>query len=118
MCRLFGSLSVEAAPVSRWLVGSERSLLRQSNTSAANAQTDGWGIAWYDGERRSTLVKGAHGAWEPAEKERYLEAAERAAGPLVVGHLRHASNPMGLPKEQLIGPVNSQPFAFGDTLFA
>ncbi|MCI4368774.1 MAG: class II glutamine amidotransferase [Thermoplasmata archaeon] len=118
MCRLYGSLSLKSAPATRWLVESERSLLNQSNTSAEQAQKDGWGVGWYDARGAAVIDKDVGGAFEPGQRDRYLSAAARATGTLVIGHLRHASNPMGLTHEELIGVVNSQPFGDGNLLFA
>jgi predicted glutamine amidotransferase len=98
-------------------VASDRSLLAQAHASDETAQRDGWGIAWYSGPGAARVEKGTGGAFEPGERERFKEVAGRAAGPLVLGHLRHASNPMNLPKARLIGPENSQPFSLGRTVF-
>lgn len=118
MCRLFGMLGGPATPAEPWLVSTDRSLLHQSNANAAMLQSDGWGIAWYPETRAPRIVKGVGGAYQDGERERYVSAARRAHGPVVLGHLRHASNPMGLPRERLIGPENSQPFEWGGCLFA
>lgn len=118
MCRLFGMLGGTGAPAEPWLVATDRSLLVQSNTSEKNAQKDGWGVAWYESTRTPRVEKGIGGAFEPSEKEHFLQASRRAHGPVVVGHLRHASNPMNLPHERLISLENSQPFTFRSYLFA
>ncbi len=118
MCRLFGLLSTQPESAEPWLVHSDRSLLAQSNHSPGEAQRDGWGIAWYDTTGRSRIVNGTGGAFEPEERPRYIRAASEAQGPLVVGHLRHASNPLSLPREKLIALENSQPFGTHTVLFA
>ena len=118
MCRLFGLLGRAPRPASSWLVGSERSLLSLANVSEARRQGDGWGIAWYDDHRRVTVEKGVGCASDPSEHPAFLRAAEGASGPLVLAHLRKASNPMHLPPEHLLGPANSQPFHHGSTIFA
>ncbi|MGI0132296.1 MAG: class II glutamine amidotransferase [Thermoplasmata archaeon] len=118
MCRLFGVLGGAKVPAEPWLVSTERSLLVQANTSEKNAQRDGWGIAWYETTRTPRVDKGIGGAYAPEEKEHFVAASRRAHGPVVVGHLRHASNPMNLPHERLIALENSQPFTFGSYLFA
>ncbi len=118
MCRLFGLLTTNSDSAEPWLVRTDRSLLAQANASPDTAQRDGWGIGWFSPEGRPHLVKGVRGAFEPGERERFTEAAREATRPLVVGHLRHASNPMRLPPEQLLGPENSQPFESHTALFA
>ncbi|MGA8664857.1 MAG: class II glutamine amidotransferase [Thermoplasmata archaeon] len=118
MCRLFGLLATQPESAEPWLVRSDRSLLAQSNHSPEEAQRDGWGIAWYLPSGRSRIVKGTGGAFEPGERERYVRTAGEAQGPLVLGHLRHASNPLGLPREKLIALDNSQPFGTHTVLFA
>jgi predicted glutamine amidotransferase len=117
MCRLFGMLAEERQTGEAWLVRSDRSLLAQSNADPAHVQKDGWGIGWYDEHGRVRVEKGIGGAYEDGERSMYLEAAARAESTLVFGHLRHASNPLKLPREQLIGPLNSQPFDTHTALF-
>jgi predicted glutamine amidotransferase len=118
MCRLFGVLSVQAESPEPWLVRSDRSLLAQSNVDPERAQKDGWGIGWFVNGGRAHVEKGARGAFLPEERSRFLEVAATARGPLVIGHLRHASNPLKLPYEKLIALENSQPFENHTTLFA
>ncbi|MGP8078742.1 MAG: class II glutamine amidotransferase [Thermoplasmata archaeon] len=118
MCRLFGMLSSRADPAEAWLVRSDRSLLAQSNASPATAQTDGWGIGWFTDGGRTRVEKGTGGAFQPEERDRFARAAADSSGGLVVGHLRHASNPLNLARERLIALENSQPFATHSVLFA
>jgi predicted glutamine amidotransferase len=118
MCRLFGLLAAHPEKAEPWLAHSERSLLAQSNHSLETAQKDGWGIGWFEPSGRTRIVKGTGGAFEPGEREAYLRAAAEAEGTLVIGHLRHASNPLNLPREKLIGLENSQPFGTHSILFA
>lgn len=118
MCRLFGLITTRPEPAETWLVRSDRSLLAQSNASPETAQTDGWGIGWFTDGGRTHVEKGTGGAFQPSERDRYLRAAAEASGPLVFGHLRHASNPLQLPRERLIALENSQPFASHSVLFA
>jgi predicted glutamine amidotransferase len=118
MCRLFGLLTTRDEPSEPWLVHSERSLLAQSHVTPEVAQPDGWGIGWFTSTGRTRVEKGARGAFEPGERERFVQAAKDATGSLVIGHLRHASNPLHLAPEQLIGLENSQPFETHTTLFA
>lgn len=119
MCRLFGLLASPATSPEPWLVATDRSLLRQSHQSEKTAQRDGWGIGWYAATRTPHLELGVGGAFEPDERERFVAASgEAGTSPLVVGHLRAASNPMRLRRERLIGRENSQPFTYGSYLFA
>ncbi len=101
-----------------WLVRADRSLLAQSNASRETAQREGWGIGWFNDGGRAHVERGVHGAFEEGERERFIEVAARASAPLVFGHLRHASNPMKLPSERLLGLENSQPFEAHTILFA
>jgi predicted glutamine amidotransferase len=118
MCRLFGLIATPPEPAAPWLVRSDRSLLAQSNVSPDTAQTDGWGVGWFTDGGRAHVEKGTGGAFETAERAQFVRAAADADGPLVVGHLRHASNPLHLPRERLIALENSQPFATHTALFA
>jgi predicted glutamine amidotransferase len=117
MCRLFGMLAGERQTGEAWLVRSDRSLLAQSNASPETAQKDGWGVGWFDESGRARVDKGIGGAFESGEREHFLRAAAGAESTIVLGHLRHASNPLELPREQLLGLVNSQPFDSHTTLF-
>ena len=118
MCRLFGQLTSLDHDARYYLVESERSLLRQSNASPQTAQADGWGIAWYEPDGRIHVEKGTGGAFAPAEREHYERACYAARGTLVIGHLRHASNPLDLPRGKLIALENSQPFHDARQIFA
>jgi predicted glutamine amidotransferase len=118
MCRLFGLLTTRDDAAEPWLLRTDRSLLAQSHASEESAQRDGWGIAWFAPGGRAHIERGVRGAFEPGERESFVAAAKASAPPLVVGHLRRASNPLGLPPEQLLGPLNSQPFGTHTALFA
>jgi predicted glutamine amidotransferase len=117
MCRLFGQLSVEAVSAEHWLALSDRSLLVQSNVHPWE-QKDGWGIGWFTDGGRARVEKGTGCAAANGERERYLRAAADARCTLILGHLRHASNPLNLPHEKLIALENSQPFENHTSLFA
>lgn len=118
MCRLFGLLGNAGTPAEPWLVGTDRSLLNQSNVSEVERQPDGWGIGWFTERRAVRIEKGVGRASAPSEVERFRAAARAAHGPLAIAHLRKASNPMGLPHDRLVGLENTQPFVHGSTMFA
>jgi predicted glutamine amidotransferase len=118
MCRLLGVLSPDEISARPWLLDAERSLYSQSNVTSERAQRDGWGIGWFDSDGRIHVQKGIRGAFEPAEKEHFRLIAGTARSRNLIGHLRHASNPMNLPRERLLSLANSQPFEDGQTLFA
>lgn len=118
MCRLFGLMTTREESAEPWLLRSDRSLLAQSNVSPEEAQKDGWGVGWFEDGGRARVVRGTGGAFEPDERDRFAKAAHDADGPLVVGHLRRASNPLRLPHERLIAVENSQPFENHTTIFA
>jgi len=118
MCRLFGMISVRDETAEEWLVRSDRSLLKQSHATPETAQKDGWGIGWFTDGGRAEVVKGVRGAFEEGERERFTATAHDTVARLVVGHLRHASNPLNLPPERLLGLENSQPFEDHTSLFA
>ncbi len=115
MCRLFAQLTVRAESADHWLVQSDRSLFAQSNVTPETSQKDGWGIGWFDDGGRVRVEKGTGGAF--AEADRFQATAQSAQSPLVLGHLRHASNPLNLPREKLIALENSQPFENHTMLF-
>lgn len=117
MCRLFGLLATGELSPAGWLLRSENSLLRQSNINPAHLQQDGWGIAWWK-NGRPEVVKGAGGAHALSERPHFEAAAEHARGPMVIAHLRKASNPMKLSRGEIIGLANSQPYSHGTHLFA
>lgn len=117
MCRLFGLLGTPVTRAERWLLEMDRSLMVQSHVSEEVAQKDGWGLAWYDTRRAPKIEQGIHGAFEATEKTRFETAARAARGPVVLGHLRHASNPMGLPRSRLLALENCQPFTHEGALF-
>ncbi len=118
MCRLFGLISSKEESAEPWLVRSDRSLLAQANVSPETAQKDGWGIGWFEDDGRARVVKGTGQASLSPEREQFVAAAESARAPVVIGHLRHASNPLNLPPGRLIGLENSQPFEHHTVIFA
>lgn len=101
-----------------WILESPTSLRAQANAREDQMQSDGWGIAWIDRSRKPHVERGIHGAYQSEEAGRFSAAAEAARGPLVVAHLRKASNPMNLPHDRLIAIENTQPFTHEGYLFA
>lgn len=118
MCRLLGMLSPHETSARPWLLDAERSLFFQSNVTPETSQKDGWGIGWFDADGLVHVQKGIHGAFEPREKEHFRLTAGSARSRNLIGHLRHASNPLNLPHERLLSLVNSQPFEDSRNLFA
>ena len=91
MCRLFAQVSMKAAGARDLLVDSEFSLLRQADGDPSNPQKDGWGIAWFDADGHPRVTKSGGSA--AAERAQFERAADAAVAPVVIGHLRAASNP-------------------------
>lgn len=91
MCRLFAQVSPKPAGARDLLVDSPFSLLRQSDMAPDNPQKDGWGMAWFGADGKPRVVKSARPASE--EPERFKAAADAAFAPVVLGHIRAASNP-------------------------
>lgn len=116
MCRLFGQLSLKPQSAFEAFCGAPFSLLPISSAEPRRAQRDGWGVGWFDAAGRPRVVKSAAPVFAEAAK---AEAAARAAvSRAVLGHIRAASNPKGLPKGRILGPANNQPFSDEGWLFA
>src|SRR5208282_1677159 len=115
MCRLFGQISPTAQSAEDCLVDAKHSLLSQSNYKRSNLQKDGWGLGYFEG-RQSKVSKSPGSAFK--EAARFKSLASKIRSRVVIGHLRAASNPQGLPHSRLIGIENSQPFTDGHILFA
>src|SRR5579864_8890786 len=115
MCRLFAQLSPTPAAARRFLVDSEFSLLKQSDFDAKNRQQDGWGIAHFGNTGEPLVSKSPKPAFK--EMKRFEAAAEQAVSRVVIGHIRAASNPRGIPRGRLINMANTQPFSDGDWIF-
>ncbi len=115
MCRLLGCLSFDPIQSLYVLRDSEQSLFRQSYADKKRLQGDGWGIGWLE-SKRGRVVKSPRPLYR--EKSRLSAAALRVRGSCLIGHVRWASNPLKLPKTQLIGKVHTQPFQFKNWLFA
>lgn len=91
MCRLYAQVAVKPEGSKDLLVESRYSLLRQADGDPANPQQDGWGVAWFGADGRPRVTKSGGSA--AAEREAFSRAAAEAVSPVVLGHLRAASNP-------------------------
>lgn len=91
MCRLFAQVSTKPESARDLLVDSEFSLLRQADGDPENPQKDGWGVAWFGADGRPRVTKSGGSA--AVEREAFARAADAARSPVVIGHLRAASNP-------------------------
>lgn len=114
MCRLYGQISLKPSAAYRELAESARSLLAQSHAKKGREQKDGWGLGRYDPKPR--IVKSEKPVYQEAEK--FKRAAREARSRILIAHIRAASNPRKLPIKRLISPENSQPFSYGNLLFA
>lgn len=114
MCRIAASFSVEPADMADWLCLAPKSLLAQSSAVKSREQKDGWGIGWYAGGK-PRVIKSPNPVYKETGLFRRTAAAVSRA---VIAHVRWASNPLGLPRSELLGKENSQPFARGRFLFA
>ena len=116
MCRLFAAIGSGPIDLESHLVGSKTSLLAQSNAYDKRIQGDGWGLGSYKMGGRPALELSTGAIFD--EKARFSAAVGKAAGPVVIGHIREASNPMNLPREKLLRIENQQPFKYKNWVFA
>lgn len=112
MCRITAVLSSGPANCADLLIGGPKSLLAQADAVPGRFQDDGWGIGSFH-RSRPAVTKSPGPA--RLEKKAFVAAACRVISRVTVAHLRDASNPSGLPKTELVGPANTQPFS-GDGL--
>src|SRR3954469_20682076 len=114
MCRLFGVFSLDPVSADFPLRGAPHSLLVQSRIDPKRKQGDGWGVGWFD-RGRPQIFK------HPTPMFRDTEGLSRAVrlpkGNVLLGHVRWASNPLRLPRHELIGIPHTQPFRHGRWLF-
>jgi glutamine amidotransferase len=109
MCRIFGIVAAEARPIAPWLTDAEpslRSLAIADQSGEANA--DGWGIGWYEGEQNTPRV-----VKEPVpanESALYEQTAHSVSARIALAHVRRSS---GSPRVL----ANTHPFASGPWLF-
>ena len=105
---------VSAKPITpiEHLVQAECSLLKQAELGE---QGDGWGIGYYlNGSPR--LFKSEKPVY--SEPELFNRIVTSISSKIIIAHVRKASNPRGLPREELIGVENSQPFKYRNRIFA
>jgi len=116
MCRLFAQISPQPQSAREFLVDSEFSLLRQSNFNKKNLQKDGWGLAFFGNKNRIKVFKSLKPVFK--EAERFKRLASENESRVIIGHLRAASNPRGIPLKKLISLDNTQPYTDGRWAFA
>ncbi|HET7245386.1 MAG TPA: class II glutamine amidotransferase [Streptosporangiaceae bacterium] len=104
MCRLLGYCSRGSASVAGLLTPEGLGEF----TALSAYHCDGWGMAWYDGDRPHVHKSALRAEAEPD----YAHMAGRALGDLGLVHLRWATPGLG------IGHPNSHPFGFGPYTFA
>ncbi|MBI4349556.1 MAG: class II glutamine amidotransferase [Elusimicrobia bacterium] len=114
MCRLLGQVSLAPRGASDVLAEVPWSLLEQSDARAKDPQKDGWGLGYFAG-RRVRVVKSPRPIFR--EAARFRSAAAKARARVVLGHIRAASNPRGVPAGRLINLANTQPFTDGKWIF-
>lgn len=114
MCRLFGVIAVSPLDASFPLYDAPQSLFKQSIKDPRRPQKDGWGVgAILNQEPR------VYKSPQPISRRKNAiqRAGREARGHALVGHVRSASNPLKLPRRQLIGRRHTQPFHHGGWLF-
>lgn len=94
MCRLFAQVAPQPASARELLIDTEFSLLRQADADPKNPQKDGWGLAWFGAAGEAHVVKS--GCPAPDEHTRFTCAADEARSVVVLGHIRAASEGVGI----------------------
>lgn len=115
MCRLFAQISEEETGAEDFLIRRPHSLLRQSFLHPRWKQKDGWGLAWIQKGLWKT-EKSARPVFERSSN--FSRLAKKIRSRLILAHVRHASNPKGLPPKELIGVENNQPYTYEGLAFA
>jgi glutamine amidotransferase len=115
MCRLFATMANHPIDSHPLLSGAPQSLFKQSHVDKKRPQGDGWGVGWFE-RGRPHVFKSAKAMYR--DKKNIAIAEKRANGKVVIGHVRWASNPLKLKRDELIGPTHTQPFVHGPWLFA
>jgi len=115
MCRLLGTLSISRVDAMAALCSAPQSLLYQSHVDKKRLQGDGWGVGWFE-KSAARVAKSAEPMYR--DRQHVLKIARRIKTHCLVGHVRWASNPLKLPKHELIGSHHSQPFRYKSWIFA
>jgi len=105
-------ISAEPVKVTHYLINAECSLFNQA---VKGKQGDGWGIGWYV-DRSLEVYKSEKAVYDEVEVFKHVVGA--ISSKIVVAHVRKASNPKNLPREEIIGWENSQPFWYRRRVFA
>jgi glutamine amidotransferase len=114
MCRFFAALATQPLPAGPYLTDLPHSLLRQSHLEPQRRQKDGWGIGYLD-EEGPAILKSPRPIFR--ESRAFLRRAGEVRSHVLLGHIRAASNPLKIPRRQLIGLPHTQPFQHEDWLF-
>ena len=105
MCRLLGWVSDEPRALTDLLPQAELAEF----TELSRLHADGWGIAWYDGNRELQVLRSQGAAYEDGA---YAEAVAGIATTAALLHLRWATP--GIP----VAPGNTHPFVHDGWAFA
>lgn len=109
---MLGIVGVKPITPLKHLINAECSLLRQAELGK---QGDGWGIGYYlNGSPK--LFKSEKPVY--SERDLFSKIASSVSSKIIIAHVRKASNPRRLPRDELIGVENSQPFTYHDRIFA
>jgi glutamine amidotransferase len=114
MCRLFAAISTATLSSSHFLKYAPQSLLFQSHVDRKRLQGDGWGLGWFE-NGKPQIYKSPRAIYR--DMPALNQASQRSGGNVLLGHIRWASNPLKLPKRELIGMTHTQPFTHGPWLF-
>jgi predicted glutamine amidotransferase len=114
MCRLYGQVSLRAESAADGLAENAHSLLNLAQADPKRLQPDGWGVGWYT-RSGPKIVKSHKPIYREAKRLR--STSTRAKSRVVFGHIRHMSNPRGLPRHRMLSTANSQPYAYKNLLF-
>jgi predicted glutamine amidotransferase len=117
MCRLFGQIALKEKNATDFLVDEKFSLLAQSYCDRKRLQEDGWGIASWSREDREWRISKSE---KPifSQKNKFKKNIQKNKSQIIIAHIRNASNPKKLQKNELIGLENTQPFYFRNLIFA
>jgi glutamine amidotransferase len=115
VCRLAAALSTRPLSAAEFLYKAPQSLLHQSRAQKKRLQGDGWGAAWFAGGQ-PRLRKSPRAVFRDTALLRRV--ARQVKGTSFLAHIRWASNPLKLPRKELIGLPHTQPFVWKSWVFA